>query len=136
MPRLLCAAPGYLAKHGEPRDPSALRSHRCLHYGYQQSGTSWRLQGPDGERSVQVSCALWSNNGEVLMDAALAGQGIALLPQFIVGPALADGRLAQVLSAYHAPDVSLCALYPRHRHLSTKIRLFVALLERRFGSGR
>lgn len=134
-PRLLCAAPGYLVERGEPPEPSALRSHRCLHYGYQQSGTSWRLEGPDGDTSVPVGCVLWSNNGEVLMDAAVAGQGIALLPQFIVQPALADGRLVRVLGAYRAPDISICALYPRHRHLSAKTRLFVELLERRFGTG-
>ena len=75
---------------------------------------------------------MWSNNGEVLKDAALAGQGIAMLPTFIVGPDLQQGRLRTVLCDYRPPDTWICALYPRHRHLAAKVRLFVDHVSRRF----
>jgi DNA-binding transcriptional LysR family regulator len=131
--RVLCASPGYLADAGEPDHPGELRDHRCLHYGYQGSGQYWRLTGPQGEHNHAIRCCMWSNNGETLKAAALADQGIALLPTFIVGDALQAGQLRTILDGYRAPPISLCALYPRHRHLSAKTRLFVALLEQRFG---
>jgi DNA-binding transcriptional LysR family regulator len=76
---------------------------------------------------------MWSNNGDVLKDAAIHDQGIALLPTFIVGDALQEGELRTVLPDYAPPGITLCALYPRHRHLSAKVRLFVDMLEDRFG---
>lgn len=131
--RVLCASPGYLARVGEPAAPTDLKRHRCLHYGYQGSGSQWRLAGPRGEHAYAIHCVMWSNNGEVLKDAAVADQGIALLPTFIVGAALQRGELSTVLADYRPPPVMLCALYPRHRHLSAKVRLFVELLETRLG---
>ena len=131
--RVLCASPDYLAAHGEPVLPTELRHHRCLHYGYQDSGSRWHLVGPDDDQSYAINCVMWSNNGEVLKDAAMKHMGIALLPTFIVGQALQTGALRTVLSAYQPPRIALCALYPRHRHLSAKVRLFVELLTERFG---
>ena len=75
---------------------------------------------------------MWSNNGETLKAAASESQGIALLPTFIVGDALQAGELRTLLHDYTPRRASLCALYPRHRHLSTKVRLFVDLLAERF----
>lgn len=131
--RVICASPEYLNKVGEPAEPIELRRRRCLHYGYQESGSQWRLAGPDGEQSYAISCAMWSNNGEVLKDAAVNNQGIVLLPTFIVGEALQNGQLRTILTKYAPPDIMLCALYPRHRHLSAKVRLMVDLIEERFG---
>ena len=132
--RVLCASPGYLRDAGNPRAPAELRQHRCLHYGYQDSGSQWRLAGPSGEQSWAIRCVMWSNNGEILKAAAVADQGIALLPTFIVGPELQSGRLQTLLRDYAPRPTRLFALYPRHRHLSAKVRLFVALLEQQFGT--
>jgi DNA-binding transcriptional LysR family regulator len=76
---------------------------------------------------------MWSNNGQVLKDAVVQHQGIALLPTFIVGEALQDGALRTLLTDYAPPPIALCALYPRNRHLFAKVRLFVDLLKERFG---
>ncbi len=131
--RVLCASPDYLNEAGEPSHPTDLKHHRCLHYGYLSSGSQWRLIGPDSDRSYAIHCVMWSNNGEVLKDAAASHQGIALLPTFIVGAALQQGLLRTVLHEYAPPAITLCALYPRHRHLSAKVQLFVELLHKRFG---
>ncbi len=131
--RVLCASPEYIAGAGEPGSPRELRRHRCLHYGYLDSGSQWRLTGPDGDRTWSINCVMWSNNGETLRDAAIGGQGIALLPTFIVGQALQDGQLRTILSEYSPPEIVLSAVYPRHRHLSAKVTLFVDLLAERFG---
>lgn len=130
--RVLCASPTYLERHGQPAHPNELKFHRCLHYGNQKSGIHWRLHGPDGAHSVSINCVMLSNNGEVLKAAALRGQGIALLPMFILGDAVQQGRLRVLLTEFVPPDISLFALYPRHRYLSAKVRLFVDLLAERF----
>jgi DNA-binding transcriptional LysR family regulator len=132
-PLVLCAAPGYLDRHGEPRSPKDLATARCLHYGYQETGNQWRLRGPEGEMSWPVNCTMWSNNGEVLKQAALGGLGICLLPDFIVGDALREGTLRCVLPEHVPEPLSLLAVYPRHRHLSAKVRRMVELMEERFG---
>lgn len=126
--RLLCAAPAYLARRGEPATPADLARHDCLHYGYLESGNVWRLRDGDRERAARVNCVFYSNNGEVLRDAASAGRGIALLPTFIAEPALADGHLRRVLVAHEPAPLSLHALYARHRYLSAAVRAFVDYL--------
>ncbi len=131
--RVLCASPDYLDAAGEPSSPGELKEHRCLQYGYSGATTQWRLNGPDGEQSFPINCAMWSNNGEILRVAAARGQGIALLPTFIVGDALQEGTLRSILTHYTPTELVVSALYPRHRHLSAKVRLFLELLEQRFG---
>jgi DNA-binding transcriptional LysR family regulator len=130
--QVLCATPAYLRRFGEPRTPADLARHRCLHYGYLSSGNRWRLRTEGSEQSVAINCVMWSNNGEALRESALGHQGIALLPSFIVGEALQTGQLRTVLTEHAPPDITLCALYPRHRHLSAKVRLFVEWLGGRF----
>ena len=69
----------------------------------------------------------------MLRDAAVKGRGIALLPTFIAGADIQQGRLATILAGYKAPDISIYALYPETRHLSLKVRVFVDFLVERFG---
>lgn len=131
--RVLCASPDYLQRWGEPSTPAELNTHRCLHYGYLGSGSKWRLRGPAGEQAFAIHCVMWANNAEPLRDVALNHQGIAMLPTFIAGEALQNGQLRTILVDYPPLDMTLSALYPRHRHLSTKVRLLVDLLSERFG---
>lgn len=133
MRRALCAAPAYLKAHGTPAHPNDLRQHQCLAYGYLATGSQWKFNGPDGEHWVPVEGRLLVNNGEVIRDAAVKGLGIALLPTFIVGPALQSGALVSILNDYTANDAHLYALYPPTRHLSLKVRLFIDFLVARFG---
>ena len=132
---LLCASPAYIKSAGNPQHPRELLEHRCLHYGYNHSGSHWQLAGPEGEMSVPINCAMWSNNGTVLRDAAVADGGIVMLPTFIACDALNAGQLIEVLPDFSPPDLTLCALYPRHRHLSSKVQLFVSFIAERL-SGR
>ncbi len=127
-PVILCAAPSYVRDRGTPDHPSALVDHPCLPYGHLVTANQWTLVGPDGEHRVTVHGPLCSNNGEPLREAAIQGLGITLLPRFIVDADLKAGRLQQVMSAYEAPAISVCVLYPVNRHLSTKVRLFVEFL--------
>lgn len=132
MNRVLCASPDYLARHGTPQHPAELKQHRCLHYGYLESGNRWRLKGPDGEHSHSINCVMWSNSGVTLQHAAIRHQGITLLPTFIVGEALRSNKLMTLLDNFKAPEISLYLLYPRHRYLSAKLQLFIEKVTQRF----
>jgi len=131
--RVICAAPSYLARRGVPKHPDALREHDCLTYGYLATGNQWKLTGPDGDHWIHIPWTLCSNNGEVLRDAVVKGRGIALLPTFIVGADLQEGNLRSILTDYHAPEISVYAIYPQTRHLSVKVRVFIDFLIERFG---
>jgi DNA-binding transcriptional LysR family regulator len=132
--RQLCASPSYLEKHGTPTHPDELRSHTLLTYGFLLTGNQWKLTGKDGDHWIQPRWTLCANNAEVLRDAAIKDRGIALLPTFIAGAALRDGRLVSFLSTYKAPPLTLYAIYAPTRHLAVKVRLFIDFLVARFGS--
>ncbi len=131
--RLLCAAPSYLERHGQPVSAQDLSHHSCLAYGELAGRHEWVLDGPKGEMRVTINGAMCSNNGEVLRDAAIQGLGIVLLPQFIVQQGLEQGSLQEILPDYRPRDLTLCVMYPTNRHLSTKVQLLTAFLQQRFG---
>src|ERR1700692_1316218 len=94
----------------------------------------WHLRAADGT-AVDIAPVgnLRSNISSVLETAALAGHGLAWLPTYLCFDALRSGRLVTVLDDYTAPPYTLRALYPHHRHLSAKVRVFVDFLAARFG---
>jgi len=127
--RVLCASPPYLQAAGEPRHPRELREHRCLHYGYQQSGQRWHLGEGSDAVSVLVNCVFWSNNGDALRQLALADQGIALLPTFIVGADLQNGALRRVLPDWPISALAIMLAHPRHRFLQPAVTALVSYLQ-------
>lgn len=129
----ICAAPDYLDAYGTPLTPQDLRFHDCLHYGNLATGTHWILTGPDGVHRVPIRARLCTNNGQVLRDAALAGLGICVLPTFIVGCELQEGRLVTILPGCGLGDSAVHALYAPSRYLSAKVRVFIDFLVARFG---
>ncbi|MBP7240886.1 LysR family transcriptional regulator [Amaricoccus sp.] len=131
--RVLAASPDYVERLGTPRSVDDLGEHRLLHYSNLATGNFWRLQGASGEeRHVRVGGRLTVNNGDCLMKAAEQGLGIALLPSFILGDALATGRLVEILP-HRAPDLmGIWALYPPGRYPQPKLRAFVDFLAEHF----
>lgn len=132
--QVICASPGYLKKHGEPRAPEELLGHDCIVYSLGRTGGAWDFEGPEGPSRVEVAGRLAVNNSLVIRDVLLAGQGIARLPLFYVGRELKSGRLRVVLAEHEPPPISICAVYQRSRHLSPKVRVFVELLRERFSA--
>lgn len=121
-----CAAPAYLAAHGTPGSIAELADHETLTYAYLPTARQWTLIDDAGNRhEVRVTSRLHANSGEMLVAAAVAGLGIVCEPDFIVGPALAEGRLVRILPRYTGPSSDVWAVYPSRRHLSAKVRLFV-----------
>ncbi|MEQ6887738.1 LysR substrate-binding domain-containing protein [Halomonas sp. CS7] len=130
---VMCASPAYLAQLGTPGHPEELKAHRYLCYSYaeQEAGDSlfrW-LPGRDPARGGD----LVSNNGDVLVESAIAGAGIALQPTFIAGPAIQAGRLRVVLPDHEPRPMSLYAVYAHRQLLASKVRCFVDFMEGYFG---
>jgi DNA-binding transcriptional LysR family regulator len=132
-PMVLAAAPAYLAAHGTPVHPDELRHRECLQYAYARSA-SWRFVDAGREVVVPVSSSLVANNGDVLRDAAVAGLGFTLAPDFIMAPELASGALVAVLSSFLPDTGGVWAVYPQSRYLSTKVRSFVDALVAEFAA--
>lgn len=129
--RMLCAAPAYLAAHGAPRHPRDLLGHACLDFA--PSGRVWTFTGPEGPVSVEVMPRLAANDGKVLLAAALAGNGIALLGHYLAGPALAEGRLVRVLAEYALPELLIKAVVPETKVHTETMRALLAWLTEAFG---
>jgi DNA-binding transcriptional LysR family regulator len=132
--RVLIASPDYVARHGAPATPADLADHRCLNYGHTAPMQRWQLTEGGRTISVPITSALCSNNGDVLRAAALKGNGIALLPTFMVGPDIRDGRLRIVLPNHPPTELSIYALYAPNRYLAAKTRVFIDFLVERFGA--
>ena len=111
--RYVVAAPAYWDRHGRPGRPADLAEHRGLTYGHQTTPETWRFQRVGGEEAaVRPRSVVRANNGDALLPALLAGTGVAMLPDFIVGPALAEGRLEAVLSEWCSAPIALHLVMP------------------------
>jgi DNA-binding transcriptional LysR family regulator len=133
---VVCAAPAYLAAHGTPQQPADLAAHNCLRLSELSFRDEWCLTGADDKEVwVPVAGTLRANTTAALRTAALQGQGLVLLPTFLVGDDLKAGRLVPLLSGYAPADAAVRAMYPHGRHLSAKVRIFIDFLIDRFGNG-
>jgi DNA-binding transcriptional LysR family regulator len=133
--RVVCAAPSYLARRGVPRTPAELLQHDCILYSYATDQNEWEFLGPDGRlETVRVDGRLRANNAEVTRAALLAGAGLALSPDFIVGPDIAAGRLVPLLTDYENPFGAIYAVWPHNRNLAPKVRAVVDFLVERFAT--
>jgi DNA-binding transcriptional LysR family regulator len=127
---IACCSPGYRRRRHAPATPADLAQHACLPYG-QAGRASWEFIVDGVRTSLDVEGPLRSNNGEVLRDSAIAGLGIAYLPDFIVAGSVDAGLLVEVLVPYMPPPNALHAVYPRHRESSVTIRAFTQFLRER-----
>ncbi|WP_043199066.1 LysR family transcriptional regulator [Pseudomonas putida] len=128
--RVYCASPAYLQARGVPLKPEELAGHDCLPYGHSRQ-VQWQFRQGGKAQAIQVTGRMRANNGELLRDAAIAGMGVTYLPTFIVGQALADGRLVNVLEEWTPPALQLSAVYPQHRQVARPVQGFVNFLRER-----
>lgn len=105
------ASPGYLAKHGTPEKPQALTQHECLIYSAGSRDT-WQFRSGRKWLSIRPQGRFRADNGEVLRAAALVDLGIAVLPDFLVEDAIANGALVRLLSGYSMPEAGIHLLRP------------------------
>ena len=127
-PRVLVAAPAYLAEHPHPRTGRDLidQHHACLLHRYPGAREFvWTLTTPDGPQRFEVQGRLESDDGDVLTAWALAGRGIILKPAFEIADHLASGALVPVCEETPPLPVSLACLFPSKRLQDPKSRLFI-----------
>jgi len=126
--RVPVAAPSYLERHGAPRTPADLADHACIIHELGPNSTRWPFNGPDGRVEVMVSGPFRSNNGAVVQRAALAGYGIALLPESQVVDDIRAARLYRLLPDYPSGRTQAYVLYPSRRHLAPRTRVVIDFL--------
>ncbi|MEJ7929501.1 LysR family transcriptional regulator [Ramlibacter sp. AN1015] len=145
---ILAASPHYLRERGAPQSPEQLRAHACLHYPRAEGTPAWSFAPASAARgarsaagesvTVAIGGALAVNNSEALRDAAAAGLGIALLPDFTAQAALESGELVEVLPRWRSTGAFGDALYavrPHASHPSRALQAFVTHLRQWFGQG-
>ena len=130
--QFLVASPGYLARSGAPGSPQELRERATLDYGGEPDPGPWELVGANGEsvraeHTPRVLC----HDFIVLRAAALAGLGIAQLPESVVREDLQSGALARVLPEWKTPEGIVHAVFPSRRGLLPAVRVFIDFLAER-----
>ena len=130
---VLCGSPAYLDRRGAPQSPRELRDHDCLIYAYNPQPKAWTLRRSGADETVPVDGSLRVNNGDFLRQLALDGHGLVLLPTFLVGSDLRDGRLVRVLDEYDAGELGVYAVYTQRRFMPVRVRALLDFLVARFG---
>lgn len=132
MARKLCedrqfvvASPAYLARNGAPAGLADLRDHQVISYSHLPDSQLWQFRQGGRGVSPQVAGRLSLNNGEAMRDMAIAGVGLAMLPGFIVAPALADGQLIRVLPDIETRRLPIHAVWPPVSPVPAKLRAFI-----------
>jgi DNA-binding transcriptional LysR family regulator len=128
--RLLCASPGYLDEAPTIRTPEDLVQHRCLVVRENDEDvTLWRLRKPLHEpTTVRIHPTLSSNDGAVIREWALAGQGIAIRSEWHIASDLAVGRLRRILPDWEAPAADVVAMLGARHGRSARTTTFLAML--------
>jgi len=135
MPRYLVGAPSYLAKYGHPEHPTELAKHRFIEYAYMLTPGVWRFTDHAGEfAQVRPSGPLRVNNGDAMLPALIAGSGLGILPEFIVGAALADGRLEKLLPDWSLSSGAVHWITPSGGLRPRRVEVLGEFLARKLGS--
>ncbi|MFT5120769.1 MAG: DNA-binding transcriptional LysR family regulator [Psychrobacter glaciei] len=131
---VLCASPDYLNIHGTPKRLEDLEAHRYLHYSYMNIETKGHVFKYLKAKQLKESSVFRSNNGDVLVEAAIEGAGLVLQPTFIASKALNAGKLVVVLPEYEPTPIGLYAIYAHRKLLPHKIRCFIDFMADYYGT--
>lgn len=130
--RLVCGSPGYLARAGMPKVPSDLADHNCLLFKSRAYGREWSFTRNSETETVPVRGSIISENGLVLVSAAVQSIGLVVMPEWIVREQLQSGSLVQVMQDYDVSPTNfqspLYAVFHSSRGLSRRVRVVVDYL--------
>jgi DNA-binding transcriptional LysR family regulator len=128
-------APDYLHRHGFPRRPEDLASHRAIVFAEPRPIDELAFVRGRSEVRVKLNTVMLSNNGEAVSAALRRGVGLAALPAFLARRDLDAGQIVPLLLDWSLPEYRVFAVYPHRRFLSPKVRVFVEALRTAFGDG-
>lgn len=131
---VLCASPEYLKHHGTINNPEDLESHRYLHYSHMNMDGKENIYQLLKAKVLTQGNEFSSNNGDVLVEAAIEGAGFVLQPTFIVSEAVSNGKLVIVLPELEPKRIGLYAIYAHRKLLPHKVRCFIDFMEGYYGS--
>lgn len=129
VPRVLVASSSLVTARGAPQTPEGLGAFACLSYDADAREEVWELSRGASRRSHKARGTFSANNGDLLARLVLNGEGIALLPRFIVADDLEAGRLVQVLPDWSAPEIWLTLYYPPYDQLPLRVATFSEFFE-------
>ena len=124
---MVCASPSYLTRRGRPENPDELISHNCLRLPHMP----WRFAFPDEIRTVKVPSNWMSDNGRVLVKAAVRGIGLIRLADYYMEDELRRGEIEVVLERFEVQDTFTWIIYPEREHLPTRVRFLIDFLAER-----
>ena len=132
---ILAASPAYLERRPVPSTLRELAEHDCLTISNRQGRSMWRLQGPGDSQEVSIKSRFAVNDMRVLAQACVAGLGIALLPQLIVEPLIARGKLVRVLPSYRraSTELNLQLVYTSRPPVPPAVAAFAEFLLEKLG---
>jgi DNA-binding transcriptional LysR family regulator len=131
---VICAAPKYLEMWEEPQTPEELYKHSILTHTSWNNRFAWPLKQGNKEVPWPERAVLKSNDGQVLLHAAIAGGGILMQPDFLVAAALSNGELVTIMNAYVPAPKPVQMVYPRSKKSLPKLNAFVSFIMERLGS--
>ena len=130
--RAVVGSQGYFARHTVPNHPRDLVQHNCMHFTHYLRSDEWTFHEPGRRITVRVRGRMRTNNQEALVDAVLAGAGLAVLPTWLVQRQLDSGALQRVLGQFEAPRIPVYAVFPAHGPPPNKVRVFVDFLSEHY----
>ncbi len=139
MPEVICASPDYLDRFGVPRHPDELSAHQAVGFFSRDRSIRYPFELiVDGQtREYELGSWMSVSDAENYVVCALRGCGLIQLPRFHVEDQLREGELIEVLGDWPSPGLPISAMYPQHRQLSPRVRVFidwlVAVYEETFG---
>jgi len=131
---VLCASPAYLARHGTPTCLDDLKQHQCINYVYPTSGRAyqWQFDSPNGPVTLDVDAHLLINDGESVIQAAMAGLGIIQVPHWLAAGPIGHGKLQVIMEDTISAGSPVWIVYPQKKHLSARVHAFIDWIQEVF----
>jgi len=134
---VVVAAPDYLKKYGTPKNIAELQTHKHLEFSKRKPVRGeWEYSSAQSEGKFRINEVFAASNGQALVAAAIRGIGVACLPTYVCAEEIRSGALKTIMRQYKFnSDLAVYAIFPHRNNLSTKVRLFIEHLAKRFSAG-
>jgi DNA-binding transcriptional LysR family regulator len=130
---LMCASPGYIARHGMPRTPDDVANHACLNFSnVDLLRHHWPISSDTETINIPIRSRMLSNNSELLRRCAAADMGIVVGPSYSMVDDIQSKRLVRLLGDHHLGQIAVMMVYPSRRQLSAKVRSFIDFMNAHF----